>query len=325
MTKPAVYVTRPLPIESLQLLKERCDVEMEADPRPLPKEELLAKLRGRDAMLVTGTKIDEEICQTIKLKCKILANYGVGYDNIDVTAATKCGIFVTNNPGAVTDATADLTFALILAVARRIVECDGYVRSGRKDWGPNLLLGTEVSGKTIGIVGGGRIGTAVGQRAKGFNMHIIYTDIKPNPVFEKATSGRFVDKESLLRGADFITLHVPKLPSTYHYIGPSELKLMKKNAILVNASRGPVVDEKALTAALQSGEIRGAGLDVFEREPELEPGLVQLSNVVLTHHIGTSTMDTRIKMGEACARSIFAALDGQVPPNCVNPEAKSNR
>jgi lactate dehydrogenase-like 2-hydroxyacid dehydrogenase len=325
MTKPNVYVTRPLPPESLQLLMERCTVEMEADSNPLPKDKLLAKLKGRDAILITRTKIDEEICQAIKSSCKILANYGVGYDNIDVNAATKCGMYVTYNPGVVTDATADLTFALILAIARRIVECDAYVRSGRKDWGPNVLLATEVSGKTLGIVGGGRVGLAVGQRAKGFNMNIIYTDVKPNQDFEKATGGSFVDKQSLLKNADFITLHVPLLESTRHYIGASELTLMKKTAILVNASRGPVVDEKALLTALQSGKIRGAGLDVFEREPELEPGLAKLANVVLTPHVGTSTMDTRIKMGDNCARSIFAALDGKVPPNCANPEAKSNR
>jgi lactate dehydrogenase-like 2-hydroxyacid dehydrogenase len=325
MTKPTVYVTRPLPVESLQLLKERCDVEMETDPKPLQKDALLTKLKGKDAILVTRTKIDEEICQAIKPTCRILANYGVGYDNIDVQAATKHGIYVTYNPGVVTDATADLTFALILATARRIVECDGYVRSGRKDWGPNVLLGAEVNGKTLGIVGGGRVGTAVGQRARGFHMHIIYTDVKPNPDFEKATGGKFVDKQSLLKNADFITLHVPLLETTRHYIGANELKLMKKSAILVNASRGPVVDEKALREALKNGAIAGAGLDVFEREPELEPGLADLPNVVLTPHVGTSTMETRIKMGENCARSIFAALDGQVPPNCANPEAKSNR
>jgi lactate dehydrogenase-like 2-hydroxyacid dehydrogenase len=325
MTRPKVYITRPLPEVSLQLLKERCDVEMESNANALSKEQLLEKLKGWDAILVTRTQIDEEICQVIKSTCKILAGYGVGYDNIDVAAATKHGIYVTYNPGVVTDATADLAFTLILATARRAVECDQYVRSGRKDWGPTVLLGAQVSGKTIGIIGGGRVGTAVGQRAKGFSMNILYTDMKPNRTFEEATGGKFVDKETLLQDADFISLHVPLLPSTRHAISTGEFKRMKKTAILVNTSRGPVVDEKALVKALQDGEIGGAGLDVFEREPELEPGLVLLSNVVLTPHIGTSTLDTRIKMGENCTRSIFAALDGLVPPNCANPEVKNKR
>jgi lactate dehydrogenase-like 2-hydroxyacid dehydrogenase len=325
MKRPSVYVTRPIPVEALTLLQVRCDVEMNSDPRPLPKEELVARMKGRDAILVSRTKIDEEICLAIKPQCKILANYGVGYDNIDVAAATKHGIYVSYNPGVVTDATADLAFTLLLSAARRIVECDQYVRSGQKDWGPTVLLGSHISGKTMGILGGGRVGQAVGQRAKGFGMKIIYFDVQPNPVFEEATGGVFVDKQSLLRQADFVSVHVPLLPSTRHFISSGELKLMKKTAILVNTSRGPVIDEKALVQALRAGKIAGAGLDVFECEPELEPGLVELPNVVLTPHVGTSTLDTRIEMGEGCAVNIFAALDGQEPPTCVNPEAKINR
>ncbi|MDF2499595.1 MAG: gyaR [Anaerosporomusa subterranea] len=325
MKKPNVYVTRPLPIESLALLKERCEVEMNPENSQLSKAELLAQLKGRDAIVVSGTTIDEEICEAIKTHCKILASYGVGYNNINVDAATRHGIYVTNNPGVVTDATADLAWMLLMAAARRVVECDRYVRSEKKDWGPMNLLGTQVSGKTLGIVGGGRIGMAVGQRAKGFKMTILYTDVQANPAFEESTGGKFVDKETLVKEADFISLHVPLLASTKHFISGSELKLMKKTAILINASRGAVVDEKALVEALRSGEIAAAGLDTFEREPELEPGLAELSNVVLTPHIGTSTLDTRIQMGEGCAKNIFAALDGQLPPNCLNPEAKSNR
>lgn len=325
MSKPKVYVTRPIPTEALHLLKERCDVEMCADPRPLPKADMLEKLKGRDAVLVSRSTIDEEICRAIKSQCLILANYGVGYNNIDVDAATKNGIYVSYNPGVVTDATADLTFALLLAAARRIVECDQYVRSGKKDWGPMNLLGTHVSGKTLGIIGAGRIGLAVGQRAKGFNMNIIYTSTKVNPAFEEATGGRFVDKETLLKEADFVSVHVPLIPSTRHLISTEELRLMKSTAILVNTARGPIVDEKALVYALRNGEIAGAGLDVFEQEPELEFGLSELPNAVLAPHVGTSTLDTRIRMGEGCARSIFAALDGQIPPNCVNPNARDNR
>ncbi|MDR3561574.1 MAG: D-glycerate dehydrogenase [Negativicutes bacterium] len=323
MSKPSVYVTRLLPKEALVMLKERCEIEMNPGYDVLSKEDLLAKLKGRDAVLVSHTVIDEEICQAIKSHCKILAGYGVGYNNLDVPAATKHGIYVSNNPDAVTAATADLAWTLLLAAARRVVEADTYVRAGKKDWGPTTLMGTQVSGRTLGIIGGGRVGTAVGKRGKGFDMDIIYTDVQANPAFEEATGGRFVDKETLLKEADFISIHIPLLPSTRHFIGAGELKLMKKTAILINAARGPIVDEKALVEALQNRTIAGAGLDVFEREPELEPGLAELANVVLTPHIGTTTMDARIKQGECCARNIFAALDGKIPPNCLNPEAKA--
>jgi len=321
MLKPSVFVTRALPDQAFALLRERCEVEI--SPRALSKEELLEKLKGCDAvMVVSGTPIDDEVCQAIKSHCKIIAGHGVGYNNIDVSAATKHGMWVSFTPDVVTDATADLAFTLLAATARRIVECDKFVRSEEKSWGPNNLIGTQISGKTLGIIGGGRIGGAVAQRAKGFNMNIIYTDVQPNVEFEKHCGGRFVDKETLLKEADFISLHIPLLPSTRHYISTNELKLMKKTAILVNASRGPVVDEKALVEALRAGEIGGAGLDVFECEPKLELGLADLPNVVLTPHVGTSTLDTRIEMVNACARSIFAALDGKMPPNCLNPEAR---
>jgi lactate dehydrogenase-like 2-hydroxyacid dehydrogenase len=325
MVKPKVYVTRPIPVEAIEMLKIRCTVEMNSDPRPMPKEELLKKLEGYDAILVSRTNFDEEICQAIKSHCLILANYGVGYNNIDVEAASRNGIYVSYNPGVVTEATADLTWALLLATARRIVECDQYVRKEKKDWGPMNLMGVEVSGKTLGIIGAGRIGMAVAQRAKGFNMHIIYTGTKPNPAFEEVTGGIFVEKGTLLKESDFVSIHVPLLPTTRHLISKDELRSMKRTSILLNTSRGPIIDEKALVTALREGEIGGAGLDVFEREPELEPGLIEFPNVTLTPHVGTSTLDTRIKMGEGCAKSIFAAFDGHIPPNCVNPNAGSNR
>lgn len=325
MSKPSVYVTRLLPEETLAMLKERCHVEMNPGYDVLSKEELLEKLKGKDAVLVSHTEIDKEICKAIKSHCKMLASYGVGYNNIDIEAATKYGIYVSNNPDAVTSATADLTWALLLAASRRIVECDQYVRSGKKDWGPTNLLSTQVSGKTFGIIGSGRVGTAVGRRAKGFDMDIIYTDVKPNPAFEEATGGRFADKDTLLKEADHISIHVPLLPATHHYIGSDEFKLMKKTAILINAARGPLVDENALIEALQNGKIAGAGLDVFENEPELDPRLVRLPNVVLTPHVGTSTMHARMLQGEGCARNIFSALDGEIPANCLNPQAKKNQ
>lgn len=325
MSKPSVYVTRLLPDEALVPLREQCEVEMNSGHSILSKAALLEKVKGKDAILVSHTAINADIIETISPKCRILASFGVGYNNIDVGAATKHGIYVSNNPDAVTGATADFTWALLLAAARRIVECDQYVRAGKKGWGPTNLLGAHVTGKTLGIVGGGRIGTAVGKRAKGFAMDILYTDVQANAAFEAATGGKFVDKKTLLQEADFISIHVPLLPSTHYYIGADEFKQMKKTAILINASRGEVVNEKALVKALQNNIIAGAGLDVFEREPELEPGLADLPNVILSPHAATSTLDTRIQQGEGCARNIFAALAGKMPPNCLNPEAKENQ
>lgn len=324
MSKPSVYVTRLLPDEALTMLRERCEVEMNPGFQILSQEELLKRVKGKDAVVVSHTTIDAQICEAVKSHCKILASFGVGYNNIDVSAATKQGIYVSNNPDAVTGATADLTWALLLAAARRIVECDRFVRAGKKEWGPTNLLGAHVSEKTLGIIGGGRIGTAVGKRAKGFDMNIIYTDIQASPAFEAATGAKFVDKQTLLEKADFISLHIPLLPSTFHFIGTAELGLMKNTAILINAARGEIIDEQALVKALSNGTIAGAGLDVFEDEPELAAGLAELPNVVLSPHVGTSTLYTRIKQGNGCAQNIFAVLDGKLPPNCLNPEAKVN-
>lgn len=324
MAKPSVYVTRLLPAEALAQLREHCEVEMNPGYSILSKAALLEKARGKDAILVSHTTIDADVIEAISPQCRILASFGVGYNNIDVGAATKHGIYVSNNPDAVTGATADFTWTLLLAAARRIVECDRYIRAGEKGWGPTNLLGAHVTGKTLGIIGGGRIGTAVGKRAQGFDMNILYTDIQANAAFEEATGGKFVDKQTLLQAADFISIHVPLLPATHHYIGAAELKQMKKTAILINAARGEVVNERALVAALQNNIIAGAGLDVFEREPELEPGLADLPNVVLSPHVGTSTLDTRIQQGEGCAKNILAALAGKIPPNCLNPAAKEN-
>jgi len=325
MAKQSVYITSTLPLEVLSLFTEQYDAEMRGDPWPLPRAELLEKLKARDAVLVVATRIDDEICRAVKDRCRILANYGVGYNNIDVEAATKNGIYVTNTPDVVTGATADLTWALLLATARRVVESDKFVRSGDKGWGPVILMGAQVYGKSLGIFGGGRIGLAVGKRARGFDMKVIYTDLQSSQAFEAATGGVFVDKQTLLKTADFISIHTPLLPTTRHLIDGDALKLMKKTAILVNAARGPIVDEKALVKSLQAGVIRGAGLDVYENEPTLEPGLADLPNVVLMPHLGTQTLDTRVEMGVLCAKNIHAALAGQVPPNCLNPEAAANR
>jgi glyoxylate reductase len=324
MTKPDVYITRPLPVQVFDQLCEY-NVEMNSEDRGLTKDELLAKLKGRDAVLVVSNIIDEEICHAVKSKCKIFANYGVGYNHIDVESATQQGIYVTNTPDVVTDATADLAWTLLLATARRMIECDTFVRSGEKSWSPMNLMGTQVTGKTLGIVGGGRIGQAVARRAQGFKMNVIYTDVQKIPAFEAATAGKFVDKDTLLKSADFISVHVPLLPSTRHLLGANEFKLMKKTAILINTARGPIIDEKALVEALREGQFAGAGLDVFEQEPDLTDGLSELPNVVLAPHVGTSTTEIRIEMAVVCARNIIAAMSNQIPPNCLNPQAVPDR
>ncbi len=301
-----------------------CKVVKPAENAAFSRGELLAAVRGCDAVLVVGDSADEEVCAAAAPTCRVFANFGVGYNNIDVEAATAHGIWVCNTPDVVTDATADMAWALLLAAARRVGECDRLVREGRwTSWGPTFMLGRDVYGATLGIVGGGRIGLAVAKRALGFNMDILYTANSPKPDFEKATGGRFVDLATLLRAADFVSLHVPLTPATRHLIGAPELAMMKKTAILVNTARGPVVDEKALTAALAAGTIAGAGLDVFENEPQVEPDLMKLENVVFAPHVGSATLATRTGMGRMACRNILAALRGELPPNCLNPAART--
>lgn len=325
MSKPKVLITRKVAQPVIEYLSENCDVDLAGDESGISTEALMIRAQGCDAILVAVDKLDEAFCKAISPHCKIIANHGVGYNNIDVAAATKHGIYVTNTPDVVTDDTADLAMGLLIAAARRMVECDRYVRAGEwKIVNINALNGSKVSGKTVGIIGGGRIGLAFAKRCKGFDMQILYTANSPKPDFEAETGGKFVDKETLLREADFISLHVPLQASTKHLIGEHELNLMKSTAIIINTARGPVIDEKALVAALKAGKIGGAGLDVFEREPNLEHGLVDLANVVLTPHIGTHIVETRIRIAMMCAENILAALKGEIPPNCVNPEAKGN-
>jgi lactate dehydrogenase-like 2-hydroxyacid dehydrogenase len=322
MKKQNVYVTRMIPEPAIELLKQYCQVEVNPDERVLEKSELLEKVRGRDAVLCLLTdNIDDEVLKAAGSQCKLFANYAVGFNNVDVQAATKRGIIITNTPGVLDNATADLAWTLLFSVARRIVESDGYLRSGSfKGWGPMLLLGRDITGKTLGIIGTGRIGANFAKKAAGFDMKILYNDVKSNPNFEKETGGVMVDKETLLREADFVSLHVPLMPETKHLISETEFKLMKKTAILINTSRGPVVDEKALVNALRDGEIWGAGLDVFENEPELEPGLAELENVVIVPHIASATIEARTNMGMIAVRNIINVLTGKEPETCVNPE-----
>jgi glyoxylate reductase len=322
MKRASVYVTRMIPQETIDELRKGFDVDVNPEDRALTKAELKENVKGRDAIisLITDT-IDGELLDAAGPQCKIVANYAVGINNFDVAAATKRGVILTNTPGVLDDATATHTFALLLAAARRLVEADRFVRDGKwKGWSPMFFIGMDVDRRTLGIAGMGRIGSNVARKAKAFDMRIIYSNIHRNAQAEKEVGATYVDKETLLKESDFLTLHVPLTPETRHYIGEKELKLMKKTAVLINASRGPVVDEKALFKALQEKQIWAAGLDVFENEPEIVPGLVALDNVVVVPHIASATPETRINMGKIAADNIIRVLNGQPPQNCVNPE-----
>lgn len=322
MTKASVYVTRMIPEENIAELRQHFDVEVNPDDRALTKEELKVKLKGKDAVvsLLTDT-IDGEVLDAAGPRLKIVANYAVGFNNFDLAAATERGVILTNTPGVLDEATATHTFTLLLAMARRIPEADKFVRDGKwQGWAPMFFIGLDVDKKTLGIAGLGRIGKNVARKARGFDMKIIYTDVRRDEEFEKETGATFVDKETLLKEADFLTLHVPLLPATHHYIGEQEFKMMKKTAVIINASRGPVVDEAALVKALRAKEIWGAALDVFEEEPVLAPGLSELDNVVIVPHIASATMETRLKMGAIAVGNIIKVLNGQQPDTCVNPD-----
>lgn len=318
---PKVFVCRPIPEIGINILKEkRFEVEVNRENRVLSKEELKEKVRGVDAILSLLTdKIDGEAMDAAGPQLKIVANMAVGFDNIDVQAAKTRNIMVTNTPGVLTEAVAEHTFALLLACARHIAESDRYTREGKfKQWEPLGFLGPQLTGKTIGIVGLGRIGSVVAQIAKkGFGMKVVYYDVKPNIDFEKEFEAQLLSIEDLLKNSDFVSIHVPLLPQTRHFINEERLKMMKKEAILINTSRGPVVDEKALVEALKNGEIAAAGLDVYEFEPKLSSGLAELPNVVLTPHTASATYEARNAMSRMAAENIIAALSGQTPPNLV--------
>lgn len=326
MKKFKVFVTRKILEEGLNMLRERYDVEVSDYDGIIPREMLLKKVKGADALLSLLTdNIDAEVMDAAGPNLKIIANYAVGYNNIDVEEATKRGIMVTNTPGVLTETTADFAWTLLMAIARRIVEADKFVREGKfRGWEPMLLLGTDVFGATLGIVGFGRIGQAMARRALGFNMRVLYYDnSRIDEQIEKELKATFVDLPTLLKESDFVTLHVPLTKQTHHLIGEKELKMMKKDAYLINTARGPAVDEKALVKALKEGWIKGAALDVFENEPEIEPELLKLDNVVLAPHIASASYATRSKMSVMVAENIIKALNGEVPPNLVNPDRKS--
>jgi len=317
-----ILVTGNLPAEVMDPLRKKYEVEAHAEDRPMERQQLLSRIGDRDGLLCMITDaVDEELLGRAP-RLKMIANMGVGYNHIDIAAATRRGIPVSNTPGVLTDATADLAFTLILAVARRVVEGDRRVREGKfKLWAPFLFLGREVSGKTLGIVGFGRIGRAVARRAAGFGMRVLYHNrSRLTPAEERESPAEYADLNTLLAQADFVSLHVPLSGETRHLIGAAELSRMKPTAYLINTARGPVVDEVALLATLQRGMIAGAGLDVYENEPALTPGLADLPNVVLLPHVGSATLETRTAMAAMAARNLIAGLDGQRPPNLVNPE-----
>lgn len=322
MDKKKIYVTRKIPDEAIELLEEHFDVEINLQDRVLLREDLLEKVKGKDAVLCVITdNIDKEVFEAAGHQCKIFANYGVGYNNIDIAAATQSGVIITNTPGVLDDATADLAWTLLMAVSRRIVAADKFTRNGAfQAWDPMMFLGRDITGKTLGLVGAGRIGFNFAKKAKAFDMKILYTGLRRKSKIEKDLGAIYVDKETLLKEADFVSLHVPLLPSTIHYISENEFSIMKKTSVIVNTSRGPVIDEKALVKALKQGEIWGAGLDVYENEPDIEPELLDMNNVVIVPHIASATMETRTNMGLIAANNIIKVLAGEEPDTCVNVE-----
>jgi glyoxylate reductase len=315
-----VFVSGNLPADVLSILKGEHDVEMHEQGPPIKRERLLDAVRDKNGLLCMVTdRIDRELLSCAP-NLKMIANYGVGFDNVDVPAASERRIPVSNTPDVVTEATADLTFALILSTARRVVEGDRRVREGKFDyWVPFHFLGREVSAKTLGIIGLGRIGRAVVRRARGFNMPTIYHNRRRlNPSLEKEIGAKYSDIYSLLRKSDFVSLHVPLTEETRHLIGPEEFEAMKPSAYLINTSRGAVVNEQALVEALMKKQIAGAGLDVYENEPALSPGLRDLKNAILLPHVGSGTWETRTSIGLRAAINLLVGLKGERPMDCVN-------
>lgn len=318
---PRVFITQPIPEPGPSLIRDSgAEVLVNPDHRVLTVSELRQKVAGCDAVLCLLTDpIDASVLEAAK-GCRIFSNMAVGYNNIDVKAASERGILVTNTPGILDEATADLTWALILAVARRVVDGDCEMRSGRfPGWGPSYMLGGDVSGRTLGLIGPGRIAKAVAERARGFRMKLLYHGRRPSTALEAlgATATTF---ENLLSESDFVSLHLPLTPETHHVINAQALARMKPTAYLINTARGPVVDEKALVEALRAQTIAGAGLDVYENEPKMSPGLAGCETAVLLPHLGSATHATRAAMSRIAAENLLSALAGKRPAYPVNPE-----
>ena len=319
--KPKIYITRKIPQAGIDLLSEKYDVEVNPNDRVLNREELLSAVKSADGVLCLLTdKIDAEFYDAAP-KLRGVANYAVGYDNIDVPEASRRGIPVSNTPGVLTDATAEMAWTLLFSVARRVIESDGLMRSGNwGGWGPLQFIGGDVSGKTLGVVGTGRIGTAMALKSTGFNMPVLYTDVVENKVLDDKCNARKVDFDTLLAESDFVSIHVPLMDSTRHLFNAETFKKMKNTAYLINTSRGPVINEADLVEALKKDEIAGAGLDVYENEPKMVPGLAECVNTVLTPHTASATEDARTNMALKAARNLSAMIEGTTPPDCVNSE-----
>lgn len=321
--KPKVFVSRLIDPEALNMIAEVAEMEVWRDELPPPYEVLLEKVKDVDGLLsLLSDRIDTTLMDTAP-RLKVISNLAVGYDNIDITEATKRGIQVGNTPRVLTETTADIAFALLMAAARRVVEADRHVRKGQwKTWGPMILLGQDIHHATLGIIGLGRIGIEVAKRAGGFNMNVLYHDVVRNEEAERQLGVKYVSElNELLSTSDFISVHVPLLPGTHHLIGASEFALVKPTAVFINTSRGSVVDQKALYEALRSGKIFAAGIDVTEVEPiSTDDPLLTLENVVITPHIASASVHTRKNMALMAAENLLAGLRGQVLPNCVNPK-----
>lgn len=316
-----IFITRQIPEAGIKLLKEQgYEIIVSPYDRVLKPGEIIKMGKGCDAMLCLLTdKINSAIIDGLGKQLKIIGNYAVGFDNIDLAAAKERNIMVTNTPGVLTETVAEHAIALLFATARRIPEADRFTRAGKyKGWEPMMFLGTDIKNKTLGLIGLGRIGTEVARRMHdGFDVKILYYDVSRNEELEKQYGLEYADLETLLKNSDFVSIHVPLLETTRHLIGEKELKTMKKTACLINTSRGPIIDEKILVQALKEKWIRGAAIDVFEFEPKLAPGLAKLDNIVLTPHIASATEETRAAMSELAAKNIIAGLSGQTPPNLV--------
>jgi glyoxylate reductase len=318
-------VSRKLPQPVMDRLGAECDLTVWPETTAMPRELLLRDAVGRRGLVTLLTeRVDDELLDAAGPDLLVVANYAVGFDNIDVAACSRRGVLVSNTPDVLTEATADMTWALLMAAARRVAEGDRFLRTGQPwIWGPEMLLGQDVHGRTLGVIGFGRIGRAVARRATGFGMRVLYYDPVAPPAGTAAAEP--VSLDELVATADFVSVHVSLSPETHHLIDATRLRQMKPTAVLVNAARGPVVDERALAEALDAGEIFAAGLDVFEHEPAVDPGLLAHPRAVVVPHLGSATVDTRLAMGMLAADNLLAGLGGRRPPTLVNPEVWDRR
>jgi len=327
-TRRRVLVTRHLPQQALDRIEARCDMTLHDGEGAMPRDQLLTAVAGKaGAITLLTDRVDDEFLDAAGPQLKIVANYAVGFDNVDVDACTRHGVLTSNTPEVLTETTADTAFALMIAAARRIAEGDRRIRSRAPwTWGPLMMLGQDVHHKTLGVVGFGRIGQALARRARGFAMRVLYHDVyRPPAEFEQELGAEYRDLEDLLRESDFVSLHTNLTPQTRHLINAERLAIMKPTAVLVNTSRGPVIDEEALAQALRQGQIFAAGLDVFEREPDVHPGLLGCENAVLIPHLGSATVQTRLAMANLAVDNLFAALEDMRPPTLLNPEVWEQR